>query len=62
VLDGNRIDWNATEQIKSFDIRPPSGSLPARSLSGGNQQKVVIAREMGHDFNVPARVAAYSWS
>jgi simple sugar transport system ATP-binding protein len=52
VLDGDRIEGNANEQIKSFDIRPPSGSLPARALSGGNQQKVVIAREMGHEFSV----------
>jgi simple sugar transport system ATP-binding protein len=52
VLDGDRIEGNAAEQIKSFDIRPPSGSLPARALSGGNQQKVVIAREMGHEFAV----------
>jgi simple sugar transport system ATP-binding protein len=29
-----------------FDIRPPDGSAPASSLSGGNQQKVVLAREM----------------
>ena len=52
VLDTDRIDDNATKQIESFDIRPPSAELPARSLSGGNQQKVVIAREMGHDFTV----------
>jgi ABC-type uncharacterized transport system ATPase subunit len=52
VLNGERIEANANEQIKSFDIRPPSGSLPARALSGGNQQKVVIAREMGHEFDV----------
>jgi simple sugar transport system ATP-binding protein len=52
VLDGDRIEGNANEQIKSFDIRPPTGSLPARALSGGNQQKVVIAREMGHEFSV----------
>ena len=52
VLDKSRIDQNAEKQIESFDIRPPSAVLPARSLSGGNQQKVVIAREMGHDFTV----------
>src|SRR6185369_13662866 len=52
VLDADRIDENANTQIQSFDIRPPSAILPARALSGGNQQKVVIAREMGHDFTV----------
>ncbi len=52
VLDADRIAENAKVQIESFDIRPRSAVLPARSLSGGNQQKVVIAREMGHDFAV----------
>src|SRR4029079_19131263 len=52
VLDTDRIDENAKEQIQSFDIRPPTGALPARALSGANQQKVVIAREMGHEFDV----------
>ena len=52
ILDADRIDQNAQTQIKAFDIRPPSAELPARSLSGGNQQKVVIAREMGREFTV----------
>ncbi len=52
VLDAARIEDNAKKQIESFDIRPPTAVLPARSLSGGNQQKVVIAREMGQDFTV----------
>jgi ABC-type uncharacterized transport system ATPase subunit len=52
VLDADRIDENAKAQIESFDIRPASAALPARALSGGNQQKVVVAREMGHDFTV----------
>ena len=52
VLDAAQIDDNAKKQIESFDIRPPNAMLPARSLSGGNQQKVVIAREMGQDFAV----------
>jgi simple sugar transport system ATP-binding protein len=51
-LDIQRIEENAKTQIESFDIRPPDGELPARALSGGNQQKVVVAREMGHDFTV----------
>ena len=33
------------ELIAEFDIRTPSGDVPAGTLSGGNQQKVVVARE-----------------
>jgi simple sugar transport system ATP-binding protein len=51
-LDTQAIAANADEQIRAFDIRPPDPSLPARALSGGNQQKIVIAREMGRDFRV----------
>ena len=32
--------------IERFDVRPPDPRLPARGFSGGNQQKIVIAREM----------------
>lgn len=52
LLDAERIGENAQAQIKAFDIRPPSSEIPARNLSGGNQQKVVIAREMGREFTV----------
>ncbi|MGH7693436.1 MAG: ATP-binding cassette domain-containing protein, partial [Gemmatimonadaceae bacterium] len=52
VLDRRVIDTNAATQIKSYDIRPPNATLPARALSGGNQQKVVIAREMARPFSV----------
>jgi general nucleoside transport system ATP-binding protein len=52
VLDQARIAANAASQVTTFDIRPPDATLPSRSLSGGNQQKVVIAREMGRDFTV----------
>jgi simple sugar transport system ATP-binding protein len=52
VLDGDRISENARKRIEEFDIRPPSEELPARNLSGGNQQKVVIAREMGRQFDI----------
>ena len=34
------------ERIKKFDIRPNSGALQAKSFSGGNQQKIVLAREI----------------
>jgi simple sugar transport system ATP-binding protein len=33
--------------IDAFSIRPPSGEAQARNLSGGNQQKIVVARELG---------------
>ncbi len=32
--------------MSTFDVRAPSASTPARSLSGGNQQKLIIAREL----------------
>ncbi len=37
-------NW-ARQLIARFDVRTPSPETPARSLSGGNQQKVVVARE-----------------
>ena len=50
VLERERIESNARERIAAFDIRPADASLPALALSGGNQQKIVIAREMGREF------------
>jgi ABC-type uncharacterized transport system ATPase subunit len=52
VLDRDQVMENAMQEISSFDIRPPNPILPARALSGGNQQKVVVAREMGRSFSV----------
>ncbi|MDQ6617148.1 MAG: ABC transporter ATP-binding protein [Actinomycetota bacterium] len=40
------MDRAATEQVEQFDIRTESIHTPASSLSGGNQQKVVVAREL----------------
>jgi ABC-type uncharacterized transport system ATPase subunit len=37
---------NATGLIDRFDVRTPSALLPAATLSGGNQQKVIVAREL----------------
>jgi simple sugar transport system ATP-binding protein len=53
TLDADRIGENARARIETFDIRPADDALPARALSGGNQQKVVVAREMtGRDYHV----------
>jgi general nucleoside transport system ATP-binding protein len=40
------IRQNAQLRIGEFDIRPPQALNPAGTLSGGNQQKVVVAREL----------------
>ncbi|HET9588862.1 MAG TPA: ABC transporter ATP-binding protein [Anaerolineales bacterium] len=44
-------EW-ARGKIKEFDIRTPSWAVPAGTLSGGNQQKVIVAREFTPDLKV----------
>ena len=44
LLPRNIAAW-AKKLIKEFDVRTPSAEASARSLSGGNQQKIIIARE-----------------
>jgi len=48
-LDESAIHQRVTEIIKNFDVRPPNEMLPAKSLSGGNQQKLIIGREFHVD-------------
>jgi general nucleoside transport system ATP-binding protein len=45
VLDEGEIHRRTVDIIKRFDVRPPDPVLPARALSGGNQQKLIIGRE-----------------
>jgi simple sugar transport system ATP-binding protein len=45
VLDSRAIEDHALRLVHEFDIRTPSVYTPASSLSGGNQQKMVVARE-----------------
>lgn len=40
-----RVQSFAAERIAAFDVRPAKSGVPIRALSGGNQQKVVFARE-----------------
>jgi len=52
VLDTQRILAHAQRLIREYDIRPSDPELQARALSGGNQQKIVVAREMSREFKV----------
>lgn len=49
VLNYDKINSHARELIKEFDVRTTSELVPAQALSGGNQQKAIIAREMDRD-------------
>ncbi len=46
ILNKKEADSYAQEMVREFDIRPADYSLPTSSLSGGNAQKVVVAREV----------------
>jgi simple sugar transport system ATP-binding protein len=45
VIQEDSVLENATDIIENFDIRTPSPLIPVGSLSGGNQQKVIVGRE-----------------
>jgi general nucleoside transport system ATP-binding protein len=48
-LNYSRIFEHARKLIQAFDVRTPDEYTPARALSGGNQQKGIIAREVDRD-------------
>ncbi len=49
AIDFASRDRIAKQLIKAFDVRTPSASTQAQKLSGGNQQKVVVARELSRE-------------
>ena len=51
-LSKGAIVDNATERVKEFDIRTQSIEDSTSSLSGGNKQKVVLARELSRDVKI----------
>jgi simple sugar transport system ATP-binding protein len=52
IRDFNARDEYADRLVKEFDIRTPSYQNSASSLSGGNKQKVVVARELTQNSHV----------
>ncbi|MEM1386204.1 MAG: ABC transporter ATP-binding protein [Pseudomonadota bacterium] len=46
LMDNRRIKKLASDKMQRFDVRPPNELLSAKSFSGGNQQKIVCAREI----------------
>ena len=49
LLDGEKIRAGCDLAIADFDVRPPFGDIRTASLSGGNQQKLILARELRRD-------------
>jgi simple sugar transport system ATP-binding protein len=49
ALNLDAIRESAVQRVEEYDVRTTSVETPAGTLSGGNQQKVVVAREMGRD-------------
>jgi len=47
VIQYKRVFENASKKVEEFDIRPNDYNLLAGNLSGGNQQKIILAREVG---------------
>jgi ABC-type uncharacterized transport system ATPase subunit len=48
-LEKRRIIGTCLRWMRGYDVRPDDAELKAASFSGGNQQKLVLAREMEHD-------------
>src|SRR4029434_9768246 len=46
ALDHDSICAHARERMKAFEVVPDEPATPARAFSGGNQQKLVLAREI----------------
>jgi general nucleoside transport system ATP-binding protein len=52
VRDFAAVHEAAEERVRRFDVRTPSVDVPASTLSGGNQQKVVVARELSRPISL----------
>ena len=52
ALNLGAIQDNAVSRVAEFDVRTSSVATPTSTLSGGNQQKVIVAREVGRHLKV----------
>ena len=52
LMDNAAIKADTEAKMERFDVRPPNPKLKARNFSGGNQQKIVVAREIERDPDV----------
>jgi general nucleoside transport system ATP-binding protein len=46
LMNNKALKADTEKKMATFDVRPPIPTLPAKSFSGGNQQKIVVAREI----------------
>jgi simple sugar transport system ATP-binding protein len=46
LMDNDALRADTVKKMATFDVRPPIPTLAAKSFSGGNQQKIVVAREI----------------
>ncbi|MCR2804144.1 ABC transporter ATP-binding protein [Paenibacillus soyae] len=46
IVNKRKVKLNAEEQIRKFSVKAPGPGAPVGRLSGGNQQKVILAREL----------------
>ncbi len=48
-MDNDALRADTEKKMATYDVRPPIPALAAKNFSGGNQQKIVVAREMESD-------------
>ncbi len=49
LMDNSAVRTDTEAKMERFDVRPPNPRLQAKNFSGGNQQKIVLAREIERD-------------
>jgi general nucleoside transport system ATP-binding protein len=52
MIQFDEVNENAEKLVKQYDVRTPNAFVPASTLSGGNQQKVIVAREFSRPIHL----------